>query len=225
MTLVNGVYKLGARAGSGVFGVVYEATDTKHKTKVAVKVANHTYTSQARSADDYLVSEIENVHEISENREILGVVDYVDHGEDVNMGNYLVLEWLEYGIDDVDWNIKAMIQLGLQIAGILEALHSQELGHHDLHNGNWRMTKKGEVKLIDMSFSHEADRNYEDFDGLANILYFVANRVGSKEASALSNEIRRNTCKGEWTGILEMFNNYEEMFNSKHHDLVNAIRE
>ena len=224
MTLVDGVYELGNESNSGSFGVVFDATDTKTNQKVAVKFAHRN-----EEAKDYLEEEIENLSFLSKSVKTIGVVDYVKAGKDKIHGEYLVMEWLDYSIEDIKWTIPTMLEIGEQLSIALESLHLQDMGHHDLHSGNWRMNKRGEVKLIDMSFAVDGGRQDEDFLGLANVLYLIASLyINTKGAKALADEISRNFNNARkdlaWDTILEMFQNFKAIFGGSPIDLIEAVK-
>ena len=224
MTLVDGVYELGNESGSGSYGVVFEATDTETNQKVAVKFAHY-----GVEAKHYLEEEIENLLSLSKSIQTIGVVDYVKAGNDSTHGEYLVMEWLDYGINDIEWTIPTMLEIGEQLSIALESLHAQGMGHHDFHSGNWRMNKRGVVKLIDMSFAVDNGRQDEDFIGLANMLYLIAGMyINTKEAKALADEVSRNFNSAKetlsWDTILEMFQNFKVMFGGSPIDLIEAVK-
>ena len=224
MTLVDGVYELGNKSGSGSYGVVFKATDTETNQKVAVKFAH-----SGIEAKGYLEEEIENLSSLSKSVQTIGVVDYVKAGNDNILGKYLVMEWLDYGIEDIKWTIPTMLEIGEQLSIALGSIHFQDMGHHDFHSGNWLMNKHGVVKLIDMSFAADKGRQGEDFIGLANVLYLIANLyINTKEAKALSDEISRNLNNARkdlaWDNILEMFKNFKAIFGGSPIDLIEAVK-
>ncbi|HUE52851.1 MAG TPA: protein kinase [Terriglobales bacterium] len=153
---VLGHYRILEQIGAGGMGIVYRAHDLQLDRDVAVKVlptGTLTDRVRARFRKEALAlarinhPNIATVHEF-------GTQDGVD---------FLVTEYIP-GIT-LDSKLAAgplsqqeALNLGVQLAQGLEAAHEQGIVHRDLKPGNLRLTRKGQLKILDFGLAKLAPR-------------------------------------------------------------------
>ncbi len=165
--ILNGRYRLERVLGEGAFGRVYVAYDTRLQRTVAIKelLATKTATDprvfaqylerferEARAAGSIFHANIVNVFELA-------------IGADNNY--YLIMEFVERGnLRDLLQRVKTLpieraLEITLDIARALEAIHEKDIVHRDLKPANIMLTDRGVAKVADFGvaqLSHESQR-------------------------------------------------------------------
>ncbi len=143
-SVVAGLYRIGARMGSGASGVIYEANRITDGTPVAIKLL------RAASAHDTAASD-----RLRREAEALGlawhpnVVEVLDHGQLADGTSFLVMELLRgdslasrltrrgrLALDE-------LYPIALQLADALVAVHAAGVVHRDLKPSNVFLVKQG----------------------------------------------------------------------------------
>ncbi|XP_028035821.1 neither inactivation nor afterpotential protein C [Bombyx mandarina] len=152
-------YKLDTKLGSGIFGVVYKATDTQAAGKsVAVKIQKYTDKNEAHIQKEYKILRDFTTH--------LNLIDFYgvfcERVDNINK-IWFVLELCENGsvIDIVRKLNTAERKMSEEhIAYILKYtikalvyLHENKVMHRNIRCSNILITKDGEVKLSDFGLS------------------------------------------------------------------------
>lgn len=156
-TVIAGRYRLDAVLGEGGFGAVYDATDLRDGTRVAVKILHAHLMGQREIAARFrrealAVTRVGHPH----------IVRALDAGEDGEV-SYLVLERLE-GRDaaraleeDGPFTLARAIKIVTQVCRALQAAHDQGIVHRDLKLDNVLLTARdGDddfVKVLDFGVS------------------------------------------------------------------------
>src|SRR5262249_41554687 len=147
-----GSYDIGARIGEGGMGVVYRATDTRLKRDVAIKVL-----------PDGVSNDPQRLARFQREAEILATLNHPNiaavYGlEQVDGMTGIVLELVE-GETLADLiargrlAIDEALPIARQIVDALEAAHEQGVIHRDLKPANIKITRDGNVKVLDFGLA------------------------------------------------------------------------
>ncbi len=147
-----GPYEIAAQIGMGGMGEVYQATDTKLKRQVAIKVLPESVASDA-----------ERLARFQREAEVLASLNHPNiaaiHGLEEGGGmTALVMELVEG--DDLSQRIAQgaipvdeALPIAKQIAEALEAAHEQGIIHRDLKPANIKVRPDGTVKVLDFGLA------------------------------------------------------------------------
>lgn len=156
-SVVAGLYRIGARMGSGASGVIYEAVRITDGLPVALKLL------RAASAHDVVASD-----RLRREAEALGlswhpnVVELIEHGHLPDGTSYLVMELLRG--ESLAHRLKHRVRLtpdelfpiALQLAEALVAVHAAGVVHRDLKPSNVFVVHDGDgerVKVLDFGIA------------------------------------------------------------------------
>ena len=147
-----GPYEVTAQIGAGGMGEVYQATDTKLKRQVAIKVLPE---SVATDAD--------RLARFQREAEVLASLNHPHiaqiHGlEDADGVKALVMELVEgptlaERIAQGPIPVDEALAIAKQIAEALEAAHEQRIIHRDLKPANVKVREDGTVKVLDFGLA------------------------------------------------------------------------
>ena len=147
-----GTYELVALLGAGGMGEVYRARDTKLKREVAVKVL-----PEAFARDEERMKRFEREAQVlaSLNHPNLAAIYGLEEADGVRA---LVLELVEgptlaERIAVGPLPPEEAIRIGVQMAQGLEAAHEKAVVHRDLKPANVKLTKDGDVKILDFGLA------------------------------------------------------------------------
>jgi len=147
-----GPFEIASRIGAGGMGEVYRAADTGLKRDVAIKVLPDSHATDA-----------DRLARFRREAEILASLNHPNIGqiyglEKSNGRTALVMELIEgptladriaLGPIAVD----EALRIAMQIAGALEAAHSQQIVHRDLKPANIKLRADGTVKVLDFGIA------------------------------------------------------------------------
>ncbi|HVQ16179.1 MAG TPA: protein kinase, partial [Vicinamibacterales bacterium] len=147
-----GPYEISAQIGVGGMGEVYQATDTRLKRQVAIKVL-----PEAVAAD------AERLARFQREAEVLASLNHPNiagiHGLEKSDGTTaLVLELvagptLAERIAEGPIPVDEALPIATQIAAALEAAHEQGIIHRDLKPSNIKLRPDGTVKVLDFGLA------------------------------------------------------------------------
>lgn len=147
-----GRYKILGTLGQGAMGTVYLAEDPVLKRGVAIKVVRGGLSGQEALA------RFRREAEISARLNHPNIITIFDVGEEVGLGPFLAMEFVEgEGLDAV---LKAgalppgeAMPLLLQAGQALEAIHQAGIVHRDVKPSNFMVGKDGRLKLMDFGIA------------------------------------------------------------------------
>ena len=172
-----GHYDVTALIGEGGMGQVYQATDTKLKRQVALKIL-----PEAFSADPERLARFQREAEVlaSLNHPNIAAIHGLEEAEGIRA---LVLELVE-GPTLADRIKKGPIPLdealpiAKQIAEALEAAHEAGVIHRDLKPANIKVKDDGTVKVLDFGLAKALDPNPEGDPSQSPTLTAAATQMG-----------------------------------------------
>ena len=147
-----GAYSIAGVAGEGATGVVYQARDTRLNRDVAIKALlagtgsnprrRERFEREARALGALNHPNIAAIHDILQQDDttylVLEFVDGPDLAELIQRGRVSSHE---------------VIRIARAIAAALEAAHAKGVIHRDLKPANVKLTRDGEVKLVDFGIA------------------------------------------------------------------------
>ena len=147
-----GVYGVTAQIGEGGMGQVYQATDTRLKRQVAIKIlppslaADHDRLARLQREAEVLASlnhpNIAGIHGLEESGGMTALVMELVEGEDLSRR----IARGAIPLDDA-------LPIAKQIADALEAAHEQGIIHRDLKPANIKVRTDGTVKVLDFGLA------------------------------------------------------------------------
>ena len=156
--LLVGRYRMLRRVGTGGFGAVYEAEDTKIHKRVAVKVLARDLVGDA--------SMVSRFHKEAEAASKVGhenIIDITDFDRSSDGHYFLVMEFLD-GVDlgaiirnGEKISLSRVLGIMIQVCRGLNMAHEMGIVHRDLKPGNIFLTTRGSiadfVKLLDFGIT------------------------------------------------------------------------
>ena len=172
-----GHYEVTALIGEGGMGQVYQATDTKLKRQVALKIL-----PEAFSADPERLARFQREAEVlaSLNHPNIAAIHGLEEADGIRA---LVLELVEGPtladrIKRGPIPIDEALPIAKQIAEALEAAHEAGVIHRDLKPANIKVREDGTVKVLDFGLAKALDPNPEGDPSQSPTLTAAATQMG-----------------------------------------------
>ncbi|MHC4339704.1 MAG: protein kinase domain-containing protein [Planctomycetota bacterium] len=145
-------YEITEKLGEGAMGEVYQATDTRLKRPVALKMLSHRFASDP-----------DGVARLRREAEVLASLSHAHIGqiyglEPANDSLVLVLELvegptLEDRLKRGPLPLERALRIAHQIAAALELAHERGIIHRDLKPANVKLTRERDVKVLDFGLA------------------------------------------------------------------------
>ena len=172
-----GPYAVTAKIGEGGMGEVWQATDTKLKRQVALKIL-----PEAFSADPERLARFQREAEVlaSLNHPNIAAIHGLEESEGIRA---LVLELVEGPtladrIKQGPIPLDETLPIAKQIAEALEAAHEAGVIHRDLKPANIKVREDGTVKVLDFGLAKALDPNPESDPSQSPTLTAAATQMG-----------------------------------------------
>lgn len=155
-TMKYGRYEIVREIGKGSMGVVFEAYDPDIDRSVALKVLRQDRVTSQAFVERFL-KEAKAIGRLSHSN-IVTVYDIgQDHGTIYIAMEFLAGSPLNKVIEKKRFSIEEIINLGVQIAEILDRANQKGIVHRDIKPNNIIIMQDGQVKITDFGIAHIED--------------------------------------------------------------------
>ncbi len=159
-------YKILKMLGAGGMGEVYLAQDTRLDRKVALKILPAAFAEDAERMRRF-VREAKAASALNHPN----ILTIYETGEFENT-NYIASEFVEgetlsERIRREPMNLKALLEVAVQVAGALQAAHGAGIVHRDIKPDNVMIRPDGFVKLLDFGIAKLTEKKTEPLDAEA----------------------------------------------------------
>lgn len=147
--------------GKGGMAEVFLAEDIRFKTKVAIKVLNHEFSSNSNISQRF-IAEARNLFRMS-HPNIVRVTDLIEEdGKKAFVMEYIEGNNLRDEIDRVKNLSPELIRTWLpQMLSALGYCHSKGFVHRDIKPSNFMLTAEGQIKLLDFGIAKHTENQSE----------------------------------------------------------------
>ena len=153
-----GPYEVISLIGSGAMGEVYRARDTRLQRDVAIKIIDlrktdddddrmRRFEQEARNASALNHPNIVTIHDVGREEHLSYIVTELVEGESLRA----------HLQKNAPVRMRAILDIGIQIADGLSAAHDHGIVHRDLKPENIMITRDGRVKILDFGLAKPAE--------------------------------------------------------------------
>ena len=170
-SLIGNRYEILEKVGTGGMADVYRAKDNRLNRFVALKVLKNEYSEDTKFVSKFR-QEAQAVAAITHPN----IVSVYDVGEEEGM-HYIVMEFVDgitlkrYIDQKGKLTVKEAVGIALQIAGGLDAAHSNNIIHRDIKPQNILISRDGTAKVSDFGIAKAASSNTITANAMGSVHY------------------------------------------------------
>src|SRR5271169_5390005 len=151
-----GHYRIVEKIGGGGQGDVFRAHDERFDRDVALKILP-TRALADEAARQQFRQEAQSVGKLSHPNIATAFYFGEENGVDFLVTEYISGAGLDEKLKDGPLPEATVLALGMQLASGLEAAHREGIVHRDLKPGNLRITRAGQLKILDFGLAQLVD--------------------------------------------------------------------
>jgi len=163
-------YRILSELGKGGMGIVYLATDTLLKRRVAIKMLNAKHLARDKDAHFRLLREARAVSQINHPN----IATVYDYGETSDGRQFIVMEYvagepLSKLIQRKALNVKGAVEIIGGVAIALSEAHCRGIIHRDIKPSNIILSHRDEVKVLDFGLAKIIESETLTLDGTSEL--------------------------------------------------------